>query len=318
MNVRSTWKDKGWEGNLTFLETKGGNMVLRIAAGGVVFPNPSGGTDYYVDANSGSDTLNTGLGWLSPYATLAKAFTVSQVAIASGSTMWAARNRIFIKGDPLTEDLVKFAGKTDVIGVGSVDGLGPARIYGNHAPATTDWMGCRFINVDFLDKAGGAIMTIATLQSGIGFIGCGFLTGASTTIGITSTASTDLTIKDCHFNGSWNTAFSAEAIYLGTGSANRTLIEGNTIEGAVAGIVVHSGRTGAGSFVRGNFIQTTSGKCINDASSTLYIIGNRGITGAAKGSSLAGAVVGSTHLAGDNNFTCSDADNIIWPANGTI
>ena len=81
---------------------------------------PKGGV-YYVDGNVAA----TGNGSPDhPYATLAEAITASDASIGlAANRWWARRNRIYVCGDALSENLVKFPTKCDVIGCGSYDGF---------------------------------------------------------------------------------------------------------------------------------------------------------------------------------------------------
>ena len=103
-------------------------------------------TVYYVESNAGNDG-NDGLTWDSAYKTLAVAMAASHADIAVNSRGWASRNVILYKGDANSESLVKFAQKTTVIGVGSTDGNGPARIVGLHVPVNAGAYGCHFVNL---------------------------------------------------------------------------------------------------------------------------------------------------------------------------
>ena len=274
------------------------------------------GTTYFVDGNSGADG-NNGLSWETAKKTLANAFAASHADIARGSDRWARRNTIFIAGDSFEEDLVILPQKTDVIGVGSHNSLKGAMVTGNHVPVNTT-MGTRFINVNFMgDASGGDIFTLATSNGGTEFWGCRFnaTSTAAATGAIVSTAVSFLRIENCLFEG----AFSDAAIELGAGASRATIIKDNIIGGANMGIDVSSTLTSTpeSSYIIGNVFKTTLA-CINDASSKFHIIDNRGITAANQGVALAGAVVGSTHLAAGNLFSCGDQDNIVWPANGSI
>jgi len=58
--------------------------------------------------------------------------------------------------------------------------------------------------------------------------------------------------------------------------------------------------------------------CINDAGGKFTIINNRCFTQQAKGTNGAGAIICSGNMAQDNRITCSDANNIVFPAQGTL
>jgi hypothetical protein len=274
-----------------------------------------GGTVYYVEGNYGND-YNDGLSLKKPFKTLAKALAVSHANIGQRER-WARRNTIYLIADSTTETLTKLAQKTDIVGLGQCDGISSARITGAHTIDTTSYTGCRFFNVNFRSTAAACdIMTIPTEQSGIGFFRCDF-NGQNTAAAhgaIIATAVESLSIVGCRFRG----AFDDAVIELGAGATNSLLIEGNIIEGANMGIDVNASLTTALriGWIKNNYIKSTLA-CINDASSKLHIVGNRGITLAAKGSDLAGAVVGNTALAADNEFTCSDG-TCLWPAQEAI
>lgn len=292
---------------------------LEDIAGGV----GSIGTTYYVDCNAGLDT-NDGLSWESAFKKLSVALAASHANIAAGATGWASRNRIFFKGDQTAtaegENLTKFAQKTDVIGVGSTDMRSMAQLIGNHVVTNAvSYMGCRFFNISFKGPVlvGGDVMTI-TGQHGIEFVGCE-IDGASTTPatgGIIATACSRLKIKGIVARG----AFSDAVIEIGAGQADDLVIEDNFIQGANMGIDIAAGATyatGKLGLIKDNVLITTLA-CINDASSKNYVIGNRGFTAAAKGVAMAGAVVCNLAMAQDNRFSTADANNVVYPANGSI
>jgi hypothetical protein len=246
--------------------------VEFLSGGSIIFPNPSGGVDYYVDGNAGSDS-NDGKGWGKAFQTVAVALAASHANIASGATGWAARNRVFIKGDSFVEDLVLFSQKTDIIGVGSCDHLEMARIIGNIAPVGNQ-MGCRFINIQFKSPAaGGIIIDIPTAQSGFSLIDCVLEASSATpaTIGVRITASEYASIKGCRFLGKFSTA----AITIGAGAVNGLLIANNDIESGAIGIQVNSGATCALRQARilDNRIVAT-GLVIDDDSDTIFTAGN--------------------------------------------
>jgi len=277
------------------------------------------GEAYYVDGNFGVDT-NDGRTWDNAFKTLAVAMAASHANIAAGAKGWAARNRIYFKADGSAENLTKFAQKTDIIGIGSTDWKAKPALYGNHVvPGTTAYMGCRFFNILFRGAAvvGGDIFT--TTQHGMEFHGCEFLaTGSSTnaTAAIISTAGVALKVDNCVFKG----AFGDAVIEIGAGQADDLVITNNLIQGGNMGIDISGSATFVASkygLIKDNVFSTTLA-CINDAEAKCYVIGNRGITAAAKGSGLAGAVVCNIQLAQDNRFTTSDANNVEYPALGAI
>ena len=259
------------------------------------------GVRYFVDGNSGADN-GDGASWDAPFKSLAYALAISHANIGLRSSTWAKRNTIYVVGDALAEDLVKLAQKTDVVGMGSYDHHPKAGITGTHViDSVASYMGCRLFNLYLRKKAGGAaaILTIPTAQSGIGILGCEVDGSDATvsTIGISATGVERLSIIGNDFIG----AFSSEAIYIGTGESNGLRIEGNTILGAVKGIVTHSGLTTSvrKGLVKGNTIYT-SGVTIDDEASVLICIDNKCVSDAATGDT---AIKINQRLASGNTIT---------------
>lgn len=281
------------------------------------------GTTYYVDCNAGADT-NDGLSWETAFKTLSVAMAASHANIAAGASGWANRNRIFFKGDQVAtaegENLVLLAQKTDVIGVGSTDWRAKPQLIGNHIiPNTAEVHGCRFFNMAFKGPvlSGGDIFTLTDIH-GVEFVVCDFHGDSTTpaTAAVVATACVDLQFKGCRTFG----AFSDAVIELGAGQADGFAVKDCLIQGANMGIDIAAGATfaaGRYGLIKDNVLSTTLA-CINDASNKVYVIGNRGITAAAKGASLAGAVVCAAGLAQDNRFSTSDANNVVYPAEGAI
>jgi hypothetical protein len=248
--------------------------------------NPSGGMDYFVDNNYGS-SAGTGLSWASPKKTLAQAITLSNANVAADARNygrgWATRNRIFYRADTETADLVIWPNKCDVIGVGSYDANTQPGITGNHVPANAANYGTRFFNIWFKAPADASpIVTLASTTSGAQFIGCTFDATATTTTGITATASPFLKVIGCRFQGAFVTA----AISIGAGEAGGTLIKDNDItQSAAVGILVNASTTASWPFiVKDNFIQAAT-LVIDDNSDSgtgiIYVTGNKLISLAA-------------------------------------
>lgn len=260
----------------------GGNRQV-IAAGGsfvmepgsfIQYANPTGAADYYVDGN----VSTTGTGTIdSPFKTLAEAIAASDTSIGlSANRWWARRNRIFVMGDTLTEDLVKFPTKCDVIGLGSYDGNTKPGLYGHHAPVGEAY-GTRFYNIHFKAKAHASpVVTLTNASSGIQFIGCTFDgTLGTMTSGILATASPFLEVVDCDFVGTFATSY----ITFGTGEAGRTRIRDNRMLGTAAkGIVVGAGMTSSWTSLIDNNIISAAGKPIDDAAGLFRVVNNRMIT----------------------------------------
>ena len=244
------------------------------------------GSVYYADGNFGSDT-NDGLSWDTPFATLAIAFAASHANIASGSNRWARRNTIFIAGDSFEEDLVVFPQKTDVIGVGSYNGMSNgANILGNHAPVNAA-MGTRFYNVNFEPVTAAVIMTLTGSNWGAEFHECSFKAAGTlvATCAIDATACAHLKIMNCEFLG----AFTGDVIDVGAGHASNTVIQGNTIiGGADNGIVITGVATITGSrrgLIADNRISVADKVIDTRATSVFDCIGNDCISGEALGGS---------------------------------
>jgi hypothetical protein len=236
---------------------------------------PKGGV-YYVDGNVAA----TGGGSPDhPYATLAEAITASNAAIAlSANRWWARRNRIYVCGDALSENLTAFPTKCDVIGCGSYDGFSKAGLSGRHVPATEAY-GTRWYNMHFKAVAhASAIHTLAgaASNSGIEYHGCTFDgTLGTMTSGILSTAMPFLKVVDCDFIGTFVTSY----ISFGAGEAGGARIMSNRMLGTAAkGIVGNSGTTTSWkSLIDDNIIYST-GQWVDDDSDLFFVTNNTAIT----------------------------------------
>jgi hypothetical protein len=278
--------------------TNGISMIEGSVIQGI---NPSGGVDYYVDNNNGSNA-NDGFSWGTAKKTLAAAMALSHAKIASGAPYWAARNRIFYKADQETADLILFAQKTDVIGVGHDTGFPYAGILGNHIPANTAY-GCHFYNVRFIPVAAGPILTLNACAGSAEFHNCLFDANGTlvATKAILATACTYLKVHNCRFQG----AFSAQYILFGAGQALGTEICDNImLDGAAKGVVTDAGTTASYmGLIKGNIIQCAGVTIDTQATSVFVVVGNRLIS--------AGAVGATSHVidltyAADNLLTGND------------
>lgn len=308
---------------LMITQLNNSNMAMQRSQAGTRLGNLSpAGFEFFVDENAGDDD-NDGSAWGSAFASLTFALAASTTAIGSEAFGWTARNKIYVKGDALTEDLVLLAPKTDVIGVGSADRFPYARLIGNHVPTgATCSFGTRFYNFMFkTPAAGGDMWTLDDDNAWLEFGGCRFSADSTTasTGAIVTAASTHLRIHNNTFLGK----FSDSVIEIGTGDARGLDIGGNYIEGSSDGIELGSGATDSAgateqlmNIYSNRIISTTIG--INDASGLAYINENRVYTDNAKGSVGAGAIVGSVDRGQDNRITTSDANNVIWPAEGAL
>ena len=276
------------------------------------------GTNYFVDGNAGDDAQD-GRSWDQAFRTLAKALKTSHDDIAATARGWAGRNRIYVKGDPLEEDLVALAQKTDVIGVGSMDWRSRALLVGNHViPDTGAWMGCRFFNMEFKAKAAGGDIFTLDSQHGVEFVGCTFSAFSATpaTGALLAALCVDLKLRGCRFIG----AYSDAVIEVGADLADGLVIEDCYIQGGENGIEISGDAVfTAGNYgmIRGNTIATV-GTCLIDTEQKSYVIGNHLFTGNAKGTEMEGALACNIALAQDNRCTTNNANNVVYPAQGAI
>jgi len=254
----------------------GGNRASRPISDFLLqesMTGPKAGT-YFVDGNVSA----TGDGSIDhPFSTLAEAIAASDAAMAlSANRWWARRNKIYACGDTLTEDLVKFPTKCDIIGVGSYDANTQLGLYGHHAPVG-ECYGARFYNVHFKAKAHASpVVTLTNATSGLQFHGCTIDgTLGTMTSGILATASPFLVVNDCDFVGTFATSY----ITFGAGEAGRTRITNNRMLGTAAKGIVAPGTTTASwmPLIQGNTIMAT-GKPIDDAASIFFVVDNRLMT----------------------------------------
>ena len=284
-----------------------GNLSI---SGGMLDYNPSGGKDYYVDGNDGQ-AGRTGFGWDNSLDTLAEAISLSHAWIASVARGWAARNRIFIKGDRLVETLTSFPQKTDIIGVGSCDNFTRVVLRGNHAP-TNAAVGTRWFNVQFEPTSAAVIMTLTNASTGMEFHNCIFEAwGAATAVSaIKTTAHTWLKVIGCEFNG----AYSDTVIDIAAGQINGMVIRGNTIQGgAQNGIEVTGTTTVTRSklgLIADNYIQVAGFVILDGNDNTLNVMCNRGISA---GISEAAAFEIDEGHAVDNVITYNDTTSVRVP-----
>jgi len=257
-----------------------GNEKVVIDRSGNVYTGIEAGDRFFVDVNYGVDT-NDGLSFNSPLKTLAAAIVKSNASIAAGAKGWAARNKIYYKGDnneASAESLITLPNKCDVIGVGSYDHRSYPVMIGNHVIGAGAYMGTRFINMGFRSlAAGGVIFTAPTTTSGLQFIGCHFdgRTTTPATKAILLTAVEEAAIIGCRFIGKYSTS----TIDIGTGSSRALLIKDNIIESGAIGITVHSGLTCADAvaMILNNVFDVVT-LVIDENSDKVIVGGNRGRT----------------------------------------
>jgi len=175
---------------------------------------------FYVDGNRSNQ--GDGKTWATAFNSLAYGLAAAHSYMSTSSNRaWAHRAKVYVCGDALTEDLTKFAEKTDVIGVGSCNQHPRVRIDGTHVleAATSDtYHGCRFFNIEFYGAAAGIIVDIPANQNGICFYNCVFSSTDAATIGLRQTQSHDMKIVNCCFDPNTSgTGFSTAAIQVNAG-----------------------------------------------------------------------------------------------------
>lgn len=266
---------------------KDGGDTLVIANGGrvefetgseAVFPNPYGGTDYYVDeeAANGGD----GLSWSTSMDTIAAAVTASNLTVASYA---ARRNRIFVCGNSITEDLTVLPAQCDIIGVGhDAPGHEYPLIAGNHAIAAAA-LGCRWINCGFIDTDGTAdLFVIPALSHGISFLGCHFWAKAAGSAGkcLEITSCNHIRIEDCVIScsaGALANIFALAISIEGTTTGTDFRIVRNHITATLGISIVEATLATYGSLIADNVLYTT-GIAIDDNSDDVQVVNNRWMT----------------------------------------
>lgn len=240
--------------------------------------------EYFVDGNVSA----TGGGTVShPYKTLAEAITASNASIGlAANRWWARRNRIYVCGDDLVEDIVILPEKCDVIGCGSSDPYSKACIRGNHVPIGSKG-GCRFFNIRFRPAASEDLLILAaTTGYGTEFWGCFFEAQYSTFTApsaIDTTACSLVRIMDSEFSG----AFSSNYIDIGAGKATGMEIAYNRMQGSADNGIMTTGTVTVDASHMGkihhNFIQCADIIIDTQTTSVFNVYDNVGISGEALG-----------------------------------
>jgi hypothetical protein len=305
---------------------KQGGDVMVIAAGGqilvepggsVMGGNPTGAADYFVDLNvsaTGDGSIN------SPFATIAEAITASNTSIGlTANRWWARRNRIFVMGDGIDEDLTVLPEKCDIIGCGS-DLLPFPRIIGNHAFAAAA-VGVRFINLGFSTSATGDLMSFVAACHGLQILYCFMYPGTTSAKALEITDSAHVRLIGNEITvGAGNMAaiFGVGISIEGKDSIHDTVIAGNRITSTVGVAVVEATAAAMGSRIEDNYIRAT-GLTIDDNSDDFQVINNILISDAASDGSGTDAVVDcNIQLAAGNRVTSSDHVNAPFPIQGTL
>jgi hypothetical protein len=257
------------------------NGLIPIAA-----VNPTGAQDYYMDLNVSAS--GDGLSPATAFGTIAEAIAASNISIGlSANRWWARRNRIFVMGDGITESLTVLPEKCDIVGMGS-DLFPFPRIIGHHTIVAAK-VGCRLVNLGFIEDAGGDLITIPASSHGYQMIGCHVWPRNGTSgkaVKITSSVGVKLLGNKVYYSQAdaakrFSHGFSIEGVYFA-----ECEIEDNNINGAI-GILVAATVTALGGFIKGNVIRAI-GKAISDLSSTFSVVDNRWMTDIDTSASTAG------------------------------
>jgi hypothetical protein len=311
-NVKSGWES----GNLVFRGLNG-NPVLTLTPQGAMFPNPTGALDYFVDLNASSaatagamathDATVDGLSWATAFQLISSAIAASNTSIGlTANRWWARRNRIFVCGDGIAEDLTVLPEKCDIIGVGS-DLYPFPRVIGVHIIALAK-VGVRFINMGFQATGTGDLFVIPAGCHGLQFVGC-TLTAASgaNTKALEITDCAHVRVIGCDFLTAAGgvTGIFARAVSLeGTTSIHDFMATDNRITCAAGAFVLAAGELN-GSLVARNFIrQIGANVAIVDASSECVFADNRIIS--SEGTQAASSFVTWNAKLAVNNILTAD------------
>ncbi|MCE5334366.1 MAG: hypothetical protein LLG06_07220 [Desulfobacteraceae bacterium] len=266
------------QGGDVFVVAAGGQILVE-PGGSVMGGNPTGAADYFVDLNV-SATGDGSMG--APFATISEAITASNTSIGlTANRWWARRNRIWVMGDGIDEDLTVLPEKCDIIGVGS-DLVPYPRVIGHHTIAAAK-VGCRIINMGFQLDGTGVGLTIPAGCHGFQILG-GMLqpAAAGNTVGVQITDSALVRIQgfEIYQNpAAYGTGICAVGIAIaGTASNHQTVIDSCYIN-ATEGIDVVASAPAYDSRISNCFIHAVV-LTIDDNSDQFCIINNRLITDA--------------------------------------
>lgn len=282
------------------------------------YQGPKAGT-YYVDLNVAA----TGGGSPDhPFATIAQAITASNVSIGlAANRWWARRNRIFVCGDGIDENLTVLPEKCDIIGCGS-DLFPFPRVIGNHAFAVAK-VGVRFIGMGFFTDATGDLMSFPASCHGLQILDCFMHPGTTSTKALEITSSAHVRI----IGNEITVGSGAMAVIFGVGISiegtvcHDTVIADNKITATVGVHVVEAAAAAMGSVINNNNIRAV-GFTINEASDDFRVTNNTLISDASDDGSGTGggalAINCNVQLACGNRLTSSDHLNAPFPIQGTL
>ena len=278
--IGSRWNKSGFEGMLDFFRKDTGASILTLTEGGMVpAANPYGAKDYFVDLNVSAS--GDGLSWATAFGTIAEAITASNISIGlTANRWWARRNRIFVCGDGIAEDLTVLPEKCDIIGVGS-DLYPFPRIIGVHYIALAK-VSCRFINIGFQATGTDDLFRAPAGCHGLSFLDCvATAATAGNTKAFEITDSAHVRIDGLRIlSGAGVAATGVFGLGIGiegTASTHDLQISNSKII-ATAGLAIAAGDLN-GSWVDNNYIRALgSGKAIVDSSNEVAFVNNRIIT----------------------------------------
>lgn len=312
------------------LVESGGSLTVD-PGGSVVFPNPYGAQDYYVDGNASGETAGAGrvaydltvdgLSWATAFSQLTSAITASNASIVlNANRWWARRNRIFVCGDQEhTVNLTILPEKCDIIGVG-FDLVPYPRINGTHiiaALATGKAYGTRFLNLGFQNNSANETFKFLQDHIGIEFYNCDLWprpAGSTIAISLTTSNRSFKFINSRIKQESSIGGLFAEGIVI-NGASQMDMTIAHSYIYATEGIHAHAGIAAYNGLIQNNIIRATA-LTVNDVSGNFAVISNKLMT-AATVNVAAGAlgIVCNKILALDNKITgnAAGAENADYP-----
>ncbi len=258
---------------------------------------------FYVDGNRVSS--GGGKTWKTAFKTLAEGLAAAQAfQTTSANRAWAQRSTVFCVADKFTEDLVIFAEKTDIIGVGSCNAGKQPCLVGNHVPVTTTTGGTRWINWQFEEVDAGVMFTLTGVNVGIEFHNCTFSSrSVVTTTGILATAVYSMKVLNCQFEAAV-ASFTTGCVVLGAGVTDNNIIRGNLMTGAIGVVVNASATNTAGNIIIDNNAIRAATLVVDDNADIALITNNTFISDA-DNSTLSNCIDFNVALAANNILTGS-------------
>ena len=290
-----------------------GGSILAEPGGSIMAGNPTGAADYFVDLNVSA----TGSGSMQdPFATIKEAITASNASIGlAANQWWARRNRIFVMGDGIDEDLTVLPEKCDIIGVGS-DLLPYPRVIGHHAIAAAK-VACRLINMGWQADGTADLFVIPAGCHGfqvLGGMAQPSAAGNTKAFEITDSALVRILGLEIYQNpAAYATGIFGHGISIeGTASNHQTVIDGCWIN-ATIGVGVVASAPAYDSRISNCMIHSTI-LTIDDDSDKSHVINNRLISDAdIDGGPLTGADINPDLASGNivgGTGTTLQADNL--------